>query len=477
MRLNKLLICSLFIAIIFPSFVHSQMRWDLRQCIDYALEHSLSLKQEQFNIQDAKISEKTSVAQRLPSLNGNTQLSLNFGRTIDPTTNEFNTVNFLSNTYGLNSSVVLFNGSRINNSIKQARLDLAANNADLNQAERDLALNVSLAYLNVLFAQENLNTGINQVELSQSQLEQIDKLIEAGSRPRNERLDILAQLATNEQTVVTNENNVTIAMLNLKQVMNLDPSENLEILEPDNNILIITDPDKITFDQVFVKALSAQPQFEAMEQRIKSAELGIDIAKSALLPSIGLGGNIGTNYSNKGQRVDDIITQRVNTNVFIDNTPSVLGIDQSIPITSKNPYFNQIDENISYGFGVQVSIPIYNNYQSKASIERAKLNVLRTENQNEQLLQNLKTNVQQVIADARSAKKQLDASQKTFEARKAALENAQKRYELSAISTYDFLSSKNQFDAAQTNLIIAKYDYLFRLKVLDFYQGLPFQLK
>jgi len=419
--------------------VFAQEAWDIQRCITYAWENSIAVKQGSYGVELEKVNTKQSIQSRYPNLSGSANMSLNFGRSLDITTDAFTTESILSTNYGLNSGVLLWNAGRVTKGIKQSELNLDAAKNDVEQAKRDIALNVGIAYLNALFAQENLTIVQNSLELTKEQLNQIDKLIAAGSRPRNERLDIVAQMSTDEQQIVTTENNLTIAILNLKQLMNLDVETDIKLVPPPENIFIETDPDQLTFGQVYKEALLHQPNIIAGEARLKSAEIGVEIANTGRYPSLFANGSVGTAHSNRN---------------FLDQS-----------------YFNQLDQNLRYGLGIGANIPIYDNYTAKSNVQRAELNVLNTHAQNEQLYQTLRTNVQQSLSDARAAKRALQASENTVEARKAAFENAEKRFNLGAINTFEYVNAKNQYDTSRINYIIAKYDYLFRSKIVDFYMG------
>jgi len=470
-------ICTIFLCFIISICATAQEQWDLEKCINYAWSHSLNLIQSEYNEQLETINLTQSKHARNPNVNGSAGLGLNFGRSLDPTTNDFLTRSFFSNQYSLSAGMTLFNGFRIRNQLKQSGLNLEAAQKDTEQLKRDLALDVASAYLNALFAQESMNTAQNVLNLSTEQLSQIDKLIAAGSRPRNERLELLAQIAMNEQDYITNENNLNIALLSLKQLMNYNVETDIELVVPDENaITLFSDPDLLTFNEVYQQALTNQPNIEAGAIRLRSAEMDVEIAKGNNYPTIAAGGSISSNYNNQGRRIDGFENVVNETDIIFNGQSTTVGFPGTNAITSKNPYFNQLDENLGYGVGVNVNIPLYNNYQTKAQIERAKLNVLNTESQNELLNQRLKTSVQQTLADAQTAKKAFEASKKSVEAQQAAFQNAEKRFELGAINTYDYILAKNQYDNAEIRVVIAKYDYIFKTKILDFYLGRPLTL-
>ena len=456
---------------------NAQETWDLEKCVRYALENSLDIQSAQIGVQSSEILLKQAKHNRYPNLSLGTNMGWSFGRALDPTTDAFRQTSFFSNGYTLSSGIMLYNGSSINNSIKQSDLNKQASELDVLHTERFIALNVASAYLAILFAEENLENANFALDLSNKQLEQIDKLINAGSRPKNERLDLLAQAAANEQALVAADNSVILAYLDLKQLMNLEPDYELKILKPATTIPIDSDPDQLTFREVYNEALQHRPDLDASGKRLESSELGVKIAKAALLPSLSFGGSIGTNYSDQGKRVAGFQNQTLNArdlfggDIFIDNQPINFNVESEVPILERNPYFDQLDQNLNYGVGFVLNIPLYSNYSNKANVELAKLDVLSSKNSDEIIRQTVKSEVQLSLTDAKAAKKELEAANRSLEAQEAAFENAEKRFNLGVISIYDYIDAKNLLDTARVSQVIAKYDYLFKMKVLDYRRG------
>ncbi len=431
-----------FLGLILLTFnisVSAQEIWSLEKCVRHSQQNSLSIKQSAIAIQNAKLTEQGHVKSRLPNLNGGFSVGMNSGRSIDPITNSFTTNATGSNGISLSSGLLLYNGGRIKNSIKQAQYDIAAAEANAQQTSYDLALNVAAAYLNILLSEEQLENSNKRIAQSRNQLDQIDKLIKAGSRPKNDRLDILATIALDEQDIVNKENAIEIAYLNLKQLLLLEPDYDLKIDKPEIPI-----PDAATLDyqlsEVYSTAVQQQPAIKAGDMNLKSAEIGVDIAKAGARPSVNLSAAANTVYSTR-------------------------------PLIPEDPYFNQLSRNFRQNFGANVSIPIYNNHRTRINVERAELNILQTQLNNQQVRQRLKSDIQTAIANAKAAGKTLEASQQTVEARSIAYENTQKRFDLGAINSFELTTSKNNLDQAQVNLIVAKYDYLFKLKIVDYYMG------
>jgi len=461
----------------------AQETWSLEKCVNHALSNNINIAQAKIGQRFAQLDEDQARHAKYPNFNAGGGMNLNLGRSVDPVTNDFVSETFFSNNFSLNSGVVLYNGGRIKNSLKQAKINNQSASFDVAQSERDMALLVANNYLNVIFAKENLKIVNSQLDLSKEQLAQLEKLIAAGTRPQNEALNLEAQIALNEQNILAAENSIATALLNLKQLLRI--TEDIDVVIPEGDIPLKSDPEILTVEEIYASALNTQPSIRAADLDLESAAVGVEIAESALMPSLSAGGSIGTNYSNKGIVVDGFNTVLIENDFAIDNPAIInligqdfitLGAEQQIPIIRDQPYFNQIRDNLFYGVGLNLNIPIYNNLINKTNIERAKLNIETTELVNAQLKDNLQTQVMQALVDARTAKFQVEASQKSYDALQAAFANTKRKYDLGAVNTYDYIDAKNQLDIAQLNLIIAKYDYIFKTKVIDFYMGHPLNL-
>lgn len=450
----------------------AQEPWSLERCIREALQKSLTIQQVTLNKEGYEIEEKRLKMERLPNLNASTDAGVSFGRAINPVTNDFETENSFYQSIGINSGVRLFNGFRLKNSIRQIGYLNSAAAEEIKQAENDLALNVALAYLNVLFAYENLEIAEASVELSERQLEHLDKQIKAGTQPENSRFDILSQIAIDEQSIITAQNNIEINMLTLKQQMLMEPDYPLEIERPVIDLADVEALENQTFDAVYNAALLSQPNIAASELRTQAEELEIDIARSTMMPSLSLGGNLGTNWSDfASQPGGFIITRIAQPGVFINGESALLEIDTEFPIFETIPYGSQLENNIGYGVGASLSISIFNNYSGRAAVENAKISLLNSKIESDLVKQNLKTNVQNAIASARAARKSVEAAEAAVAAARMALRNADKLSEIGSINNFEYLSARNRNDTAEVNLLIARYDYFFKVKVIEYYMG------
>lgn len=453
--------------------------WSLERCLQQGLQQSLDVKQAYIGMENAKITQSLAKQARYPQLNANVNLGANFGRTIDPTTNTFETNTIGFNSFSAGAGMILFNANRINNTVKQTNLDRLAADQDVQNIQNNVSLAIVQSYMQILFADEQLaNTNLQLAQVNE-QLKLTEKLIKAGSRPENDKFDVLAQIATVEQSIVAAQNNVDLSYLNLKQLLQIDAATNMKIEKPNINITSSSENlAALEMSNVFSQAVGLQPQIKAGEIRLKSAQIGEKIAKSAFYPTITAFGNFSSNYSSLGRDFQNpdlsnaTLVEQTPVPVLINGSPSLLtSYGLSGIVFPKQGYFTQLEQNFGQALGLGISIPIYSNGQVKGSVQRARINVINSEIQNMRNRQQLKSDVQQAIANAKAAQKTLDASEKTASARKIAFQNAEKRYNIGVSNIFEVTTAKNNLDTAETNLLIAKYDYLFKLKIVDFYQG------
>jgi len=468
--MKNLIGCVFLVLLTNISTLQAQEVWGLEKCINYAIQKSLQVEGSLISLKNTEIDATTARHGRYPNLSANTNVGWNFGRTIDPTRNEFITETFFNNGFGLNSNVVLFNGNRINNTISQSQINNQAALKELEQVRRDIALNVATLYLNILFAKENLQNAQNQFVQTNDQLSLLNKQISVGNRPENDRLDLEAQIAANEQSIIESQNNLTINLLNLKQLLRLDPDFNLDVTAP-SNLEFDTDPELLTFAEVYASALNNQAGIAASELRLKSAALGVKMAESELMPTIGAGVSARTNYSNKGVTVNGFNEEIFNQDIIFNGQTATIGFKQQVPVLVKTPYFDQVSDNLSYAVGFSMNIPIYNNNLARAGVQKAKLNTQQADLNYVQLKESLKITVGQSLADAKAAKSRYQASTKTLQAQTNLYNNAVKRFDIGNLNAFELTRLKTQMETSTVNQLIAKYDYLFRTKVLDFYLG------
>jgi outer membrane protein len=467
-------------------FVFGQETWSLEKCVSYAQENSRLVKQSQVGVSNAKLSQKLADFDRYPSVSAGSNFGLNFGRSVNPSTNVFENRSTNFQSWSINANVILYNGGRLNNTLRQSELDIKASQADLENSASTIALQVAQAYLQILLFDEQLENARKRIQTTQSQLDRTERQIKAGQIAPNAKYDLQAQVARDEQQIVTAANNVELSYLNLKNLLELSPEKDIKIEKPSVVAPKDANPENFMFKAVYAQALGNQPQIKAGEYRIKSAEVGVKIAQANLLPILSASAGVSTNYSSS---LPDFTQLPDLSNVKVDfGSPRDVKINgsnakiQNLEATGeaifpKAAYFNQLDNNLGQGVGLNLQIPIFDGFARKIGVQRQKLNV---ENQTLALdaqKQQLKTDVQNAIASARAAKKQFEASTKTFEAQKAAYDAADKRLASGSGNSFELTQAKNNLDTAERDVTVAKYDYLFRLKIVEFYEGKKLTLK
>lgn len=452
--------------------------WSLEKCIEYARQNNLNLRQAQYDIRTAELDIQENQYSRLPGLSGGARAGYQFGRTIDPTTNSFNNERIGFNSFSLDANATLYSGGFINNSVKQSQINTRAAKLDAAATSNNIALDIAAAYLNILLAEEQLTNARQNLKLSEDQLDQTDKLIRAGSVPANNRLDILSQIAQNDRAIIEAENAVMIGYLNLKQLMQLSPEEELKIVRPE--FIDLPDngnPQAVGLEEVYNAALQTQPQIQAADLRIQSAQLSEEIAKSGFLPTLSVFASLNSNFSS-AFRLPIFETQRVPQTVFIDGSPVTIEFQSQVPVDNEQiAYTDQIDQNFGQVVGVNLNVPIYSRHTNRINKERARLSKLNAEVGSTQQRQLLKTDVQRSITDTRASFNSYKAAQRSVEAAETAFDNAQKRFDLGAINTLELATARNTLDQARIELIRSKYQYLFNLKTIDFYMGKALELK
>ncbi len=459
--------------------INAQETWSLEKCIKHAQEKSLVVKQTELAVETSEITLEQNKMSRYPTVNGSTNLSLNSGRTVDFATNNIATQTSLSNSLGINSSVALYQGGRIKNSIKQSEYDLKAAEKDVEQTAQDIALQIAQAYLQILLSEEQLAASKSQLKQTKDQLDQTNKLIRAGTLPANNRLDIEAQIARNEQTVIAAENAVSLGYLSLKQLMFLDMSKDIKVFAPDVEVDESTLA-KVNIKGIYNQALSSQPNIQAGEMRLKSADMSQEIAKAGKRPIISLSAGVNTGYSSLAREISGFETQVISQPFTVDiggnPTTGTLELENQIPNTRQQPYFSQINNNLGSNVSIGLSYPIWDNKATKLNTERAKLNKENIKIQNEQLKQRLMVDIQNAYTNALAAQKTYQAAEQSLVSQQASFDNTKRRYDLGSANAFELSTARNTLALAETELIRSKYDYIFRLKILDFYAGRPIKL-
>jgi outer membrane protein len=426
---------------------YSQESWSLEQCINYAFEHNIQIKQQTLNTEYNKNNLEQSKMEKLPSLNGSSSYGITFGQGRDPITYEFKNQTTQSINMSLNSSVTLFGGFQKMNTIRQNEFNLQSSLQDLEKLKNDISLNIAAAYLQILFNKEMLEVAKAQVEITRLQVDRTKVLVDAGSLAKGGLLEIQSQQASEELQVVNAENDLTISYLNLTQILDLESAENFSIIIPELSAIA---ENEMLFgvNNVFAQAVAALPQIKSAEYKLSAAESGLDIAKGSRIPRLGLSASYGSGYS-------DIRTK-------IDN--------------STYPMNQQLRDNASTSLFLSLNIPIFTNYQIRNGIKNSQINLLNSELELANAKNLLYKEIQQSYADALGALKKYRATEKALVSMEESFKYTQGKFEVGLVNAVDFNVAKNQLSKTQSDLLQAKYNYIFKTNILNFYRGEPIKI-
>jgi outer membrane protein len=417
----------------------------LQEAVDIAVENNLTLKRSQLNQLNNESSLMEARGQRLPSLSASASGRFNWGRSINPVTNLFEARRIGNINVSANSNVPIFAGNQINNAIQQAKVNLEVGRYNVEATQNDITLNVINLFVNVVFAKEQVNVAESQLKTSDNQLTRTSSLVEAGSLPLSEKLDMEAQRATSELELINAKNNLRLAKLNLSQQLLIPFSEEFDVSVPD---LEVEDYplENINANEIYSIAVGTMPEVKAAELSIRSADYGVKIAKGAFYPTLGLGGNLFSNY-----------------------------VDQAT-FGSPESFNTQISNNLSQALGLNLNIPIFSNFRNKASLQRARVQRSLSEVQSLEVKNQLRQDIETSYTNAYAARQSYQASLTRVASLEEAFRMAQQRFDVGALNSVDFQVAQNNLFGAQADLLNAKYEYIFRVKVLDFYLGKPITL-
>lgn len=439
-----------FIMLLSPITLLSQEKvWTLEECIAHALQNNIRIKQQEIMTEYQVAALEQSKMNLLPTLNGSASHNYSFGRALDETTYEFtDNQTVQSNNFYAGSNLTLFRGLVNYNTIQRNKYKVLASEQDLEQFKSDISLNIALAYLQILLNQELVSATEAQVELTAQQIERTQKLVDAGSLARGNLLDIEAQAAREELQLINLQNEVTISLLTLAQMLELQNAEGFSIVKP----VITVDDASVSGDPVNIYSIAEKmrPEILSAEYQLKSAEYDLAIAKGGRSPRLSLGASMSTGYSD----------QRVR------------------PITfDAYPFNEQINDNLSYGLGFSLSIPIFNAWMVNTDIKNSRLGIQNSKYVLENTKKNLYKTIQQAYTDANGALKKYNASQKAVTAMEEAFRYAEQKLDQGMVTALEYNQSKTTLLNAQSEMAQAKYEFVFKTKVLDFYRGIPLTLE
>jgi outer membrane protein len=431
---------SIIISVFFVSALcFSQKKWTLQECVTYALDNNITIRKAENTL---LINDQDIIASRgsfLPTVTGSASHGLSLGQA---QLFEGSFVNRTSNStnLGIRVSENVFNGFRTTNLYKQAQLNLETSQLELARIKDDISLNVANSYLNVLFNKEQLETAKAQYNFSVKQLQQVKDLVDAGTQPRVDIYDAEATLANDEQAVTVAQNNYTLALLSLSQLLQL-PFEGFDV-----QVIEIDSPSEALLynnvSPILEYAFANRNEIKIAEKNIDNSEINTQLSKAGFLPSVSLGYSFGTN-------------------VFYTNASNIV----------EESFIRQLNNNKGHNFNLNVNIPIFSQFQNKTAVAKSLIREDNAKMDLDQAKLDLEANIQRAYTDAQAAFKTYEAAKKSLQAQELSFNNSQERFNIGAMNSFELEQSRIRYINAQSSLINAKYDFVFKTKVLDFYMG------
>lgn len=460
----------LFLLFSITSF--GQKVWTMQECVDSALKNNIQIKQSEIATKISEHNQTQSFYNMFPSLNGNGSYSYNRGRSVDPTTYRYTNQDIQSANLSLNTNVVLFNGFQLQNELKQSKLDYMSGKYDLDKIKNDISLNVAAAYLQVLYNQEQLNAQTDRVDAAKKQTDRTKILVDAGTLPRGSFLDAEALLATEELSKVNFENQLTNSYLTLVQLLELETTEGFTVEKPKVEI-----PDQASValppTEIFKISLTSQPEIKSAEYKVQSAEKGLSIAKGGTWPRLSLFGSWGTNYSDQSQSLTQTIDNGFQPNGSVTQSGEAVYSQSYDFVLEDTPFNDQANDNLNKTFGFSLNVPIFNGLSANTNVKRARLNLENAKYSSELTKNQLYKSIQQAYTDAIAALNRYKAAEKSVEALTESFSYTEKKFNAGLLTSIDYTTARNNLTKSESDMLQAKYDFIFRLKVLDFYMGKP----
>ena len=455
--------------------VNAQNMWSLQDCIDYAFDHNLDIKKQVLVVETNKANLTQSKLNTLPSVNAGASTVNNWGRTIDRYTNEFATTRVRSDNLYIQGSMTLFAGLQKVNMVKRSQLTLDYSRFFLDNLMDDISLTVAGYYLDILFNKELLMVAREQQQVTNQQVKRMEKLVEAGTVARGDLLNIQAQAALEELQVVEAENRLEISQLSLMQIIDYPVDEKFDVLVP--RLRSVESPSiDITSAEIYNYALENRPEIKLAELGVDIAARDISLARGQQSPTLSLSGSWGSGYSGLNQIGIDPYAQAYPIGYTEDGkvvyTEATQYADYKVKEWSK-----QLEDNNNRSIGLFLNIPIFNGWQTRNTITRARIAMESAEHDLQLTKNNLRKVIEQSYADAVAALKRYGSSLKQVEAQNEAFKYAQQKFDVGLITSVEYNEIKKEMTSAQSDLLQAKYDYIFKTTILSFYMGNPLSIE
>ncbi|WP_140484771.1 TolC family protein [Flavobacterium sp. GSA192] len=441
-----------FIIISFYSNAQSR-QWSLEDCVKYAIDHNISIRQSDLDIQTAQIDKKDAFGSFLPNVSASASHSWNIGLNINPVTNIAATQTTQFTSAGANVGIDIYKGLQNVYTLRKANLSIVAAKYQLQKMQEDIALNVANAYLQVLFNKENLKVQNEQLAIDNKQLSRTQELVNAGNLPKGDLLDVKATIAADNQKVINAQNTLLISKLSLAQLLQLDSFENFDVVDV-NEFQMEQSLLSQTPTSIYDKAKQQRVELKIAQTNLEIAEKNVAIARAAYQPTL-------RGFYNFNSRVSyaDVALR--------DNTGAVIG-------TQAPPSFvDQFSDNKGQSFGAQLNIPIFSGFVVRNNVERNKVNLEKSKIALEQQELDLQRNVYTAFTDAKGALKAYESAIEALDARTQSYNYSKEKFEVGLMNAFELSQSQTLLANAQSEVIRTKYDYIFKTKILEFYFGIP----
>ena len=470
---------SFVFALLFISTFNAQEdKWTLKACVDYAIEHNISIAQSNLDVEQSEIDKSDAIGNFLPTLNGSGSHSWNIGLNQNITTGILENLTTQFTSLGLSSNVTIYGGLRNINQLHRSNLAIMASRYQLENIKDDISLLVVNSFLQILFNKEQLKIQEKQYEITKQDVNRVNELVEAGVVPRGDILELKATLASQAQQIVNIKNTVLLSKISLAQTLLIKDYNNFDIVDIEYDVPLssILNESPTT---IIEKAKEERYNIKIAEANVKLAEYDLKIAKGRLHPTLSAfyGYNTRASYSDRIIGADQVL-DGTNTQIgFVESTGEPVltpNITATPIIASPDALFDQFSLNDGHSFGLSLNIPIFNGFSARNNVQRSLINLERSKNQLKQADLDIETVVYQAINDAKAALTAYEATLKTMEAREEAFNYSKERYNLGLLNSFDFSQSQARLEQAQSDVIRTKFDFIFSIKVLEFYFGIPF---
>jgi outer membrane protein len=465
----------LLFAVFFTINSSSQTLWTLEECVNRAINKNISIKQAELDYLDSEISRKTAIGSFLPNLNIGSSHSWNIGLNQNITTGLLENITTQFSSMNLNLNLDILNGLKNIKQLHLANLSILANQYQLADMKENISLLVANSFLQILFNKEILKVQKSQLEISKKELERANELVNNGVIPRGDLYEFEANLKTVEKLLIDADNSLKLAKISLAQLLLIDDYQKFDIVDKDYTLEISNILDKSP-NEIFAYAVDNKNEIKIAETNLEIAKKSLEFNKSFLQPRLSAFYSLSTRIAYSDRLIGSGDFNYIPIGIVENTNQRVLAPVQGTKIIPPKSFSDQFDINKGQNYGLSLSIPILNGFSVRSNVNRSKLNVQRSENLLFQRKLDLENTINQAYNDAFGSLKAYEASQKSLDSRKLSFEYAQEKLNLGVLNPYEYSQVKQRYESSQSDLIRAKFDLIFKIKVLEFYFGLPVKI-